>query len=211
MRSFNCMDRLLAEMDNTFQTFLKEPIEGAGVPESNLSDEPSAQRSSGLSGRLMRINHAGEIAAQGLYRGQTFTARSARVRAHMARSAAEEEEHLSLCSIRLRQLRAHRSYLDPFWYGGAFMLGALAGLAGDAWSLGFVAETEKQVVAHLDEHIRRLPKEDSETLRLLRRMRLDEQQHAYRAVSAGASNMAWPVSALMRAMSTVMTRTSYWI
>jgi 3-demethoxyubiquinol 3-hydroxylase len=207
MRTTTCLDGFLAEMDSALRTLFK-------VSPSADENDPAGGKLSGntrqLSGRLMRVNHAGEIAAQGLYRGQALTASDPRVREHMVRSAQEEGEHLGLCSGRLEQLGTHKSYLDPFWYSGAFMLGAVAGLAGDRWSLGFVAETERQVVVHLDDHIRRVPKEDNESLDVLLRLRQDEQQHAYKAVSAGAKDMVWPVPALMQAMSKVMTRTAFW-
>ena len=163
------------------------------------------------SARLMRVNHAGEVAAQALYRGQALAARDAVVRAAMDRAAREESDHLAWCRARLEELGAAPSRLDPLWYAGSLAIGAAAGLAGDRWSLGFVAETERQVVEHLGDHLARLPAGDGRSRALLERMRADERRHATRAQAAGGAPLPPIVRHAMRAASKVMTRSAYWI
>lgn len=164
-----------------------------------------------LAGRLMRINHAGEVAAQGLYQGQALSARLPQVRAQMERAALEENDHLDWCESRAKALGTHVSYLNPLWYTGSMAIGALAGLAGDKWSLGFVAETEKQVVKHLHEHLQRLPETDTISRAILEQMKEDEGHHATVALEAGGAELPYPVKKLMGVVSRVMTRTAFWI
>ncbi|MEO7775290.1 MAG: 2-polyprenyl-3-methyl-6-methoxy-1,4-benzoquinone monooxygenase [Steroidobacteraceae bacterium] len=159
-----------------------------------------------LSASLMRVNHAGEIAAQALYHGQSMFARHARTRALLLQAAREETEHLAWCETRLRELQAGPSKLVPLWYAGSFGIGALAASFGDAVSLGFVAETERQVEGHLDDHLRRLPEPDRRSRAIIQRMQADEVDHGRRAESAGAVALPGPARALMRAVSRVMTR-----
>jgi ubiquinone biosynthesis monooxygenase Coq7 len=159
----------------------------------------------------MRVDHAGEVSAQALYQGQGLTARDPVVREKMQQSADEEIDHLVWCRERLQELDSRTSYLDPLWYVGSFTLGALAGLCGDAWSLGFVAETERQVVQHLDSHLHRLPAGDDRSRRILVQMREDEQHHGTVALEAGARELPSPVRRLMRLCSRVMTTTAYYI
>ncbi len=164
-----------------------------------------------LAGRLMRINHAGEICAQALYQGQAVTAKLPNVREKMEQAANEENDHLAWTEERLHEMGTHTSYLNPLWYAGSFAIGALAGLAGDKWSLGFVAETEKQVVRHLDGHLVRLPKQDEKSRAILEQMRADEGRHATVALEAGAAFLPQPIKRLMRLTSKIMTQTAYWI
>ncbi len=161
--------------------------------------------------RLMRVNHSGEVAAQALYHGQALTAKLEQVRETMEKSAAEESDHLAWCEQRLLELGGRRSLLNPFWYAGSFAIGALAGIAGDRWSLGFVAETERQVVQHLDGHLDRLPEHDSRSRAILEQMREDEAEHGETARLAGGEDLPQPIPLLMNAVSTVMTRAAYWI
>lgn len=163
------------------------------------------------SARLMRVNHAGEVAAQALFRGHASTAGSPWARAHMERAAEEENDHLAWCERRVRELDSRPSILNPLWYLGSFAIGALAGQAGDKWSLGFVAETEHQVVRHLDKHLARLPARDTRSRAILAQMRGDELQHATAALAAGAAPLPAPVKTLMGLVSKVMTGTAYWI
>ena len=174
--------------------------------ETELSD---AERQ--LASRLMRINHAGEVAAQGLYQGQALTARLPQVRQQMERAALEENDHLDWCEKRATELGGHVSILNPAWYVGSAAIGALAGLAGDKWSLGFVAETEKQVVKHLEEHLEQLPEHDTKSRAILEQMKEDESHHATVALEAGGAELPYPVKKLMGAMSKVMTRTAFWV
>jgi ubiquinone biosynthesis monooxygenase Coq7 len=164
-----------------------------------------------LSGSLMRINHAGEVSAQGLYQGQALTAKLPKVRDQMQQAALEENDHLHWCRHRATQLGTHTSYLDPLWYVGSLGIGALAGLAGDKWSLGFVAETERQVVKHLDEHLQKLPVNDKKSQAILEQMKDDESHHATVALKAGAAELPTPIKKVMGLMSKVMTRTTYWL
>lgn len=159
----------------------------------------------------MRVNHAGEVAAQALYEGQALTARLAGVRASMERAAQEESDHLAWCRTRLRELGSRPSLLNPVWYAGAFAIGAVAGVAGDRWSLGFIAETEAQVVRHLDDHLHRLPPEDRRSRAILERMRADELRHGTVAADAGGHALPAPVRRMMGITSRVMTRAAYWV
>jgi ubiquinone biosynthesis monooxygenase Coq7 len=160
---------------------------------------------------LMRINHAGEVSAQALYQGQALTARDAVARAAMNQAAREEADHLAWCATRLKELGGRPSLFNPLWYAGSFAIGAVAGLAGDRTSLGFLAETERQVVDHLEGHLARLPNGDSRTRTILRQMTSDEASHRDMAVRAGGTRLPLPITRLMSFASSVMTRTARWI
>ena len=179
----------------------------AGELESGELDDPARRHVAGL----MRVNHAGEVAAQALYQGHAAVARSEEIREHMLEAAAEERSHLAWCEDRLKELGEGPSKLDPLWYAGSFAIGALAGLAGDRWSLGFVEETEKQVSEHLTGHLEKLPEDDARSRAIVEAMRDDEERHGREAAEAGAKALPPPVQALMRAVAKVMTRTAYWI
>jgi len=159
----------------------------------------------------MRVNHAGEIAAQALYHGQALAARSGETRAWLLDAARAESDHLAWCEARLTELGSHPSRLAPLWYAGSFAIGALAAAFGDRASLGFVAETERQVEGHLDEHLSRLPAGDERSRAILREMRADESRHGANARAAGASSIPAPVRALMRQTARIMTGTAYWV
>lgn len=182
----------------------KRPYPAEHLTEPNLSIEEKKAATA-----YMRVNHAGEIAAQALYQGQQLTARSSEVKHAMQEAAHEEIDHLVWCEARLRELGGHTSYLAPVWFTGAFMIGALAGLAGDKWSLGFLAETEKQVVLHLEGHLRELPLHDTKSIAVIRQMREDEQRHANTAIESGASHLPKPIRKLMRFTAKIMTKTAY--
>lgn len=184
----------------------ERPNPSEAVMEGELTE---AERD--LAGRLMRINHAGEVSAQGLYQGQALTAKLPEVRDKMERAALEENDHLEWCERRAREMGTHVSYLNPFWYAGSLAIGAIAGAAGDKWSLGFVVETERQVVKHLDEHLERLPEHDNKSRAILEQMKEDEGNHATMALHAGGTELPGPVKGLMKMVSKVMTRTAYWI
>lgn len=158
---------------------------------------------------LMRINHAGEIAAQALYKAQALTAEDDELKKNMQESANEEIDHLDWCEARLKELDDHPSYLKPFWYGGSFGIGIIAGLFGDKWNLGFLAETEYQVVRHLDSHLKQIPENDKRSRAILKQMREDELQHAVTAEKSGAEDLPESVKRLMSLMSKVMTKTAY--
>lgn len=163
------------------------------------------------SAALMRVNHAGEIAAQALYHGQALVSRSAATRNLLLKAAHEETDHLAWCETRLKELDSRPSLLNPLWYAGSFAIGAMAALLGDRTSLGFVVETERQVEGHLDEHLARLPADDARSRAILEIMRTDEIAHGVTAKAAGAAELPAPVRMLMRSTARVMTSTAYWI
>jgi len=160
---------------------------------------------------LMRVNHAGEVAAQALYHGQAAFARNPATRALLLQAAREEADHLGWCQQRLSELGSRPSVLGPLWYAGSFAIGALAAALGDRISLGFVAETERQVEGHIDSHLERLPAADTRSRTILEAMRQDEIQHGEAAISAGGGELPAPARALMRGTARVMTFTSYWV
>jgi ubiquinone biosynthesis monooxygenase Coq7 len=160
---------------------------------------------------LMRVNHAGEVAAQALYHGQAALARDAQTREMLLRAAREESDHLAWCQDRLRELDSRPSLFSPLWYAGSFAIGAFAAALGDRVSLGFVAETERQVEGHIDSHLERLPPQDSRSRAILEQMRADEIEHGEKAISAGGMQLPGPVRQLMRRTARVMTFTSYWV
>ena len=158
----------------------------------------------------MRVNHTGEICAQALYSGQSLFARDEKVRAVLQAAASEERDHLSWCRTRLVELEARPSLFDPAWYAGSFALGVVSGLAGDRWSMGFLAETEAQVERHLEGHLGKLPQDDLRSRAVILQMRDDEHRHGQSGRALGAADLPYPVKLAMRAASRVMTRTAYW-
>ncbi|HHO58680.1 MAG TPA: 2-polyprenyl-3-methyl-6-methoxy-1,4-benzoquinone monooxygenase, partial [Thiotrichales bacterium] len=160
---------------------------------------------------LMRVNHSGEVSAQALYQGQAVTARDPDVRGKLQQAAIEENDHLKWTHLRLQELGSHTSFLNPLWYTGSFAIGAFAGALGDKWSLGFLAETEHQVVKHLDNHLQQLPAHDARSRAILEQMKTDELKHATTAIENGAAELPFPVKKLMAAMSKVMTTTAYYL
>jgi ubiquinone biosynthesis monooxygenase Coq7 len=211
-RTYNLADRLVLNLDQALRTVLGKPIVTERPdPAKPLKEAALNPGERDLSGRLMRINHSGEVAAQALYQGQALTARLPKVREKMERAALEENDHLAWCENRIHALGTHKSYLNPFWYAGSFAIGALAGAAGDKWSLGFVAETEHQVVRHLDNHLSRLPTADEKSRAVLEQMREDEGHHATVALEAGGAELPEPIKRLMGMTSKVMTNLAYWV
>jgi ubiquinone biosynthesis monooxygenase Coq7 len=205
------LDRLIIPLDRALRTLFAPATSTRPTP-GEVLDEPaltSPQRA--LAGGLMRVNHTGEICAQALYEGQLLVARDAEVRQLLARAAVEETEHLAWTEQRLRDLGAEKSLLDPLFYAGSYALGAAAGLLGDRWSLGFLAETERQVEQHLDDHLHRLPQADARSRAILEQMRADEGGHAVAAQRQGAHALPLPVRLAMRVASKVMTGTTRWI
>jgi ubiquinone biosynthesis monooxygenase Coq7 len=180
------------------------PYPAAELPQAALS-ESARRRAAGL----MRVNHAGEVSAQALYHGQALVARDAKVREHLLRAAAEERQHLQWCERRLGELKDQPSLLSPLWYAGSFAIGAAAGLAGDRWNLGFVEETERQVVAHLDEHLGQLPKDDARSRAIVTAMKADEARHGDEAAAAGARQLPGIVKRVMSLVSSVMKFGAY--
>ena len=211
-RAYSPFDNFIAHLDQGLRTVFGAPqTTGRVNPADAAAHSELADTDKALAGRLMRVNHAGEVAAQGLYQGQALTARLPTVREKMQHAAQEENDHLAWCAQRCKELGTHTSVLDPLWYAGAMAIGAAAGAIGDKWSLGFLAETEHQVVEHLGRHLERLPQSDTKSRALLEQMRSDESQHATTALQAGGAKLPYPVKQAMRAASKVMTGTAYWL
>ena len=211
-RRFSPLDHLISTVDNGLRTVFGQPkITERANPAANIEESELSADQRELAGRLMRINHAGEVSAQGLYQGQAITARLPEVRSKMERAALEENDHLEWCEIRAKELGTHVSLFNPLWYMGSLTIGAIAGVAGDKWSLGFVVETEKQVIKHLEEHIELLPEEDKKTQAILEQMKEDEAHHATIALHAGGAELPPPVKAMMKLTSKVMTKTAFYL
>lgn len=205
------LDRLIVEFDKALRTvFAPAPtlreMPGADLAEAEMD---AAQRKH--TAALMRVNHCGEICAQALYQGQALVSRDPTIKLALGKAAQEETEHLAWTERRINELGGRKSLLNPLWYGGALAFGVLAGKFGDAWNLGFLAETERQVEAHLESHKQRLPEEDRRTWTILEQMRLDEVSHADTAVRLGARELPAPVKRLMWLASKAMTRTAYYV
>ena len=204
------LDQFLTAADEALKTLTgamtaarPSPCRGGVAPEA----ASARRRSAGL----MRVNHTGEICAQALYSGQALVARDSAVRGALQRAASEERDHLAWCRDRLDELDSRPSFLDPLWYAGSFGLGVLSGLAGDRWSMGFLAETEAQVERHLDGHLDMLPAEDACSREIVTHMRDDEARHGAMGRDLGARELPPPVKAAMRVASRIMTRTAYWV
>lgn len=211
-RQLTPLDRLLASANNALRTVAtpaghsarKNPAEH--IIDADLT-EPEKRHAAGL----MRVNHAGEVCAQALYQGHAAVARNKTIEAQMQHAADEEFDHLAWCEQRINELGENVSKLSPFWYAGAFAIGAASGVLGDKWSLGFIAETERQVCAHLDSHLDSLPKEDAKSRAIVEQMRDEEEEHGENAIDAGAAELPRPVKRLMQMTAKVMTKTAYWV
>lgn len=208
-RRLSRIDRVLADFQRALDTVAgaavarrPSPGEIQSLPELNTAERCQAAG-------LMRVNHTGEVCAQALYDGQAALARDPATRAHLENAAAEETDHLAWCAERLRELDDRPSLFNPLWYVGSFAIGAVAALAGDRWSLGFVMETERQVEAHLGEHMDRLPPSDMRSRAILATMQADEARHAENARARGGARLPWPVPTLMRGTSAVMKAVAY--
>ncbi len=201
------LDQLIIALDGGLRTVFASPHAArtypATAPEATLSDSERAYAAA-----LMRVNHVGEVCAQALYSGQSLTTKNEAVRAELRQAAAEETDHLAWCEQRLNELGGRKSLLNPLWYGGAFTMGLLAGALGDKWNLGFLAETERQVEAHLDGHLQQLPEADARSRAVVEQMKTDEAQHAQTAVTHGAATLPIQVQRAMRFASNVMRITA---
>ncbi len=210
MRRYSLLDRFITGADKALRTVTPQamqatrPSPASPLPEAALT-EAERRHAAGL----MRINHTGEVCAQALYQGQALTARLPDVRAEMEQAAREEEDHLAWCEERVRELGSHTSLLNPLWYAMSFGIGAAAGIAGDKWSLGFVAETENQVCAHLQGHMENAPRQDERTRAIIGQMHADEARHMQMAMAAGAAELPPPVKHLMGLTSKLMTSLTY--
>lgn len=184
----------------------KRPYPAENHPEIQMSEH--ARRT--IEG-YMRVNYAGEVSAQALYLGQALTARDKQLKHAMEESAEEERDHLDWCQRRLRELKGRTSYLDPVWFVGSFTIGALAGIVGDKWSLGFIEETEEQVISHLQSHLDNMPVQDHKTTAVLQQMKTDETHHRDKATNYGAAPLPKPVKRIMNWTSKIMTKSAFWI
>jgi len=204
-RFINAFDNALRTLHGVYST--QSRANPAGDLQEAELDESERKHIAGL----MRVDHVGEICAQALYQGQALTARDETTRQHMLQAAAEETDHLAWCDDRLKELDSHTSFLNPVWYAGSFAIGAAAGLAGKGWNLGFVVETERQVEAHLEQHLNEIPEKDQRSRVILQQMKDDEVRHAENAEQAGGKPLPPPIKDGMRLASKLMTTAAYWV
>ena len=213
----SALDNLIVHMDTALRTCAGSVGTRARPRPDNAAnnavnkERPLSPAQKKQSAQLMRVNHCGEVCAQALYHGQALTAKSGRVADSMKQAAEEETDHLSWCESRLKELGDRVSYLNPIWYSASFIMGAMTGLMGDKVNLGFVAATEKGVCEHLDEHIKKLPADDKPSKLILSQMRDDEEKHMHSALDAGGAKFPAPVQNAMKAVSKLMTRSTYWL
>jgi ubiquinone biosynthesis monooxygenase Coq7 len=203
------IDHLIIEFDKALRTIFApapttRPVPGADLPEADLDDAESSHAAA-----LMRIDHVGEVCAQALYQGQALTCRDPAIREALQQAAWEETEHLNWTERRIAELGGRKSLLNPLWYGGSLAIGIIAGKLGDDWNLGFLAETERQVEAHLDGHLTTLPAADQRSRAIVDQMKSDEIRHAETAIGLGARELPLPARLAMKAMSRIMTSTAY--
>ena len=214
------IDRLIGEFDTVLRAIAGGANYSRPVPKANIQEglneeqvltsdlDLSPQDRTHVAG-LMRVNHVGEVCAQALYQSQKLLAKTSETRALLDQAAKEEMDHMAWCEERLKELDSRPSLLNPLWYAGAFGIGLVAGLAGDRWSLGFVAETEKQVERHLDDHLEKLPEADLRSRAIVEQMRIDEIEHGASAMAAGGQELPRPIQTLMAGISKIMTTTAY--
>ncbi|MCL6238993.1 2-polyprenyl-3-methyl-6-methoxy-1,4-benzoquinone monooxygenase [Acinetobacter sp. ANC 5033] len=211
MRQFTGVDKLIHSFDQALRSLVPGATAAHRENPANIEETQLAVSEARHVAGLMRVNHSGEVCAQALYHGQALTAKLPNVRREMEHAAIEEQDHLAWCEDRLKELDSHTSLLNPVWYGLSFGMGALAGIAGDKYSLGFVAETERQVSLHLEDHIRQLPEQDERSRKILMQMNEDELHHRDTALNAGGVDLPVPVRIAMTGISKLMTKTSYYI
>ena len=205
------LDRMIVEFDKGLRTLFSQAYSARSYPDANVPETPLDEAERKNAAALMRVNHSGEICAQALYQGQALTARDPVVQQTLQRAAQEETEHLAWTARRVHELGGHLSVLNPFWYTGSLAIGAVAGLLGDRWNLGFLAETERQVGDHLQSHLDRLPPQDEKSRAIVAQMYTDEVGHADMARSLGGAALPQPVQLAMKLNGRVMTGASYWL
>lgn len=208
-RQFSPLDRLIIEFQHALGTSLGQAHAERPNPAGSLADPELADADRRHAAGLMRINHTGEVCAQALYLGQAAVARDETTRQHLQHAAQEETDHLAWCGDRLAELESRPSVFNPLWYAGSYAIGLAAGLRGDGWNLGFVVETERQVEAHLEEHLQTLPPGDERSRAILRTMKDDEARHADDAEQAGARTLPQPIPRLMALTSKLMKAVAY--
>ncbi|HKI60818.1 MAG TPA: 2-polyprenyl-3-methyl-6-methoxy-1,4-benzoquinone monooxygenase [Mariprofundaceae bacterium] len=208
-RSHGIADHIIGELDRALNNIFCRQRSSRAYPAATVAEHataaplPADQKQ--LAAGLMRVNHAGEMAAQALYQGQSLTARDPKLAEKLRQASIEESDHLNWCRNRLDELDARPSVFDPLWYAGSFAIGMAAGIAGDRWNLGFLAETEHQVVRHLDSHLERLPQSDNRSRAIIEQMKIDEQGHAELAENLGAANLPQPILSWMKVTAKIMT------
>lgn len=211
-RHFTFLDRFCLSVDQVVRALSDNPKStGKANPAAKLPEADMSEQERAAVAAMMRINHAGEICAQALYHGQGVASRCKEVTVKFQQAALEEGDHLAWCSQRLTELGSHTSYLNPLWYAGSFCIGMAAGMVGDRWSLGFVAETERQVIKHLEGHLHKLPKQDLRSQHIIKQMEKDEAHHRDEAVEAGANELPGLIKKFMALTSKIMVKTTYWV
>lgn len=209
MRQYSLWDHAITRFDKALQTVNTTPIATRPNPAAHLSEGFLSASERRHAAGLMRINHVGEVCAQALYQGQALTARSSIIQKKLKEAADEEVDHLKWCEQRLEELNARPSYLNPFWYGSALLMGLVAGLLGDKISLGFLAETEYQVEKHLNKHLQQLPLNDKKSRVIIKQMCLEEIQHASTAEQSGAIRLPLFIQLSMQGLAKFMTLVAY--
>ena len=205
------VDRLIVEFDKGMRTLFSQAHSVRPYPDAQLVGPLLDDSEKKHAAALMRVNHTGEICAQALYQGQALTARDPAVQQKLQQAAREETEHLAWTAHRVHELGGHLSVLNPLWYGGSLAMGAMAGLLGDKWNLGFLAETERQVGQHLQSHLDKLPAQDEKSRAIVTQMHIDETAHADMAVELGGAPLPRPVQWAMQLNGKLMTNTVYWV
>ena len=203
------IDRLIIGFDRAVRTLCGPAVSLRPVPGANLPNPELGAAEKRHAAALMRVNHSGEVCAQALYQGQALTARDVAARTTLEHAAAEETEHLAWTAQRIDELGGRVSVLNPLFYAGSFAIGALSGLLGDKWNMGFLAETERQVEGHLDGHLKQLPVQDEKSRAIVTQMKEDEARHANTALAHGAAELPEPVKRAMRISSRLMTVSTY--
>lgn len=212
LREYSLLDKICLSVDQMLRTLThhadttSDSNPAHDLPDATLSDTEKKQIAA-----LMRVNHAGEVAAQALYHGQRLVTRSPVLKNKLERAALEEGNHLAWCKERLDELNSHTSYLNPLWYIGSFCIGVTAGIVGDKWSLGFISETEKQVIKHLDGHLKLIPANDLRSKIILEKMSADEAHHRDDAIALGGEELPFIIKCTMSFTSKIMVKTAYWI
>ena len=203
------IDDLIVQFDKGLRTLLAPAQTTRPLPGRNLAEAELNAEEKRLAAALMRVNHSGEVCAQALYQGQALTARQPEIRHALKEASDEETEHLNWCESRISELDGRKSLLNPAWYAGSLALGVLAGALGDKWSLGFLAETERQVMHHLDGHLQRLPAQDQKSRAIVEQMKEDEARHATTALEHGGAELPAPVRMAMKLSARVMTGVAF--
>ena len=204
-------EQLITTFDAGLRTLFTSAHGARPRPDADIEEPSLDDASKHHAAALMRINHVGEVCAQALYSGQAITSKNPQIVKALQHAAAEETDHLAWCEARINELGGRKSLLNPLWYVGSFTLGAVAGALGDKWNLGFLAETENQVAAHLQNHLQQLNNADIKTRTIVNQMQQDETAHASEANALGASELPAPIKAGMRIASKIMTKTAYYI